>query len=73
MYLVSKESWEQARLNAYMVAQTNSKKRLKLSDIMSFPWEADHVGYISNEDIDRLKQKAKEYGTRFDNEADSQQ
>ena len=39
LHLRFKDSWEQSRLIAYLIAQTNSKKRLKPSDIIKFPWE----------------------------------
>ena len=34
-----RDGWEQARLIAYMVAQTNSTKRLKPEDIIGFAWD----------------------------------
>lgn len=64
LHLKSKEGWEQARLGAYITAQVNSTKKLKITDIMEFPWETvDKKGNtsISNEDIERLKNKAKRY------------
>lgn len=39
-YLKSKEEWEIGRLITYMTAQVNSKKKLKLKDIIEFPWES---------------------------------
>lgn len=39
LHLRTKDSWEQARLISYMVAQVNSKKRLKPTDIIKFAWE----------------------------------
>lgn len=58
----NKESWEQTRLLAYITAQVNSTKKLKPTDIISFSWD-DETGdtAISNEDIERLKNKAKQY------------
>lgn len=63
-YYSYKEDWEQARMISYIVAQVNSKKRLKLEDIIKFPWdnkggEMEHQ--ISKEDIERLQQMAKNY------------
>lgn len=61
-YLAYKDSWEQSRLVAYMIAQTNSTKRLKLTDILEFQWEDKNADTaISNEDVARLRQKAKQY------------
>ena len=63
LYLASKESWEQARLMGYISAQTHSTKKMSVSDIVSFPWEADanaHDTAMSNADKHRLEQKAKQ-------------
>lgn len=63
-YYVSQDSWEQSRLVAYMIAQVNSRKRLKFDDIMKFPWEEAneiHDTTITKEDIERLKMKAQKY------------
>ena len=59
----NKESWEQARLLAYITAQVNSTKKLKPSDIITFSWDENTTGdtSISNEDVQRLKNKAKQY------------
>lgn len=60
--LAYKDSWEQSRLIAYMIAQTNSTKRLKLTDILKFQWEKEDADTaISNEDVARLREKAKQY------------
>ena len=40
-YLKYKDSWEQARLIAYMTAQVNSRDKLSPTDIMKFHWEKD--------------------------------
>lgn len=56
--------WETARLNAYVVAQVNSRRKLTQQDICKFKWEESDIAdfgnendiEISNEDIDRLKQ-----------------
>ena len=61
-YLAYKDCWEQSRLVAYMIAQTNSTKRLKLTDILKFHWDDEEaVTSISNEDVARLRDKAKQY------------
>ena len=65
IHLANKESWEQARLGAYITAQVNSSKKLKITDIIEFPWEHSNNKKsntsISNEDIERLKEKAKKW------------
>ena len=40
-YLKHKDSWEQARLIAYMTAQVNSRNTIKPEDIIKFHWEKD--------------------------------
>lgn len=66
-YLAYKESWEQSRLIAYIIAQTNSKKKLKLTDILKFQWDEDGIKKnvsdtsMSNSDLERLKMKAQQY------------
>ena len=64
-YLAHKDSWEQARLVAYLVAQSNSSKQLKATDITKFYWEKEEAGSdttaLSNADKQRLKEKAKQY------------
>lgn len=60
----NKESWEQARLVAYFIAQSNSIKHLKPTDIIQFSWEneeADEETSITKEDILRLKEKSKQF------------
>ena len=54
-------SWEQSRLLAFILAQVNSKKKLEMTDIMSFPWEENYEEKsieMSNEDRDKLRAKA---------------
>lgn len=49
----------------YVTAQTNSTKRLSPSDVLPLPWDKKRETnntYISNEDVERLKKKAAEYG-----------
>ena len=62
-YYSHKDDWEQSRMIAYMIAQTNSKKKLTFQDITKFYWEDEeekHDTSISKEDIERLKIKAKQ-------------
>lgn len=60
-YYAGKDGWEQTRLIAYLIAQTNSTKTLKLTDIMKFHWEEVGDTAISNADIERLRKKAETY------------
>ena len=53
-------SWEQTRWLMYVVAQVNSRKQLKLQDILHFPWDDEKMDTtISDADIKRLKARAK--------------
>lgn len=67
LYQKNRESWEQTRLLAYILAQVNSTKKLKPSDILSFVWDNENKGNtsISNEDVKRLKEKAKQYTNKY--------
>lgn len=61
-YFAYKDSWEQARLIAYLIAQTNSRKQLKQTDIVKFHWDRDESEtYISNADVERLREQAKQF------------
>lgn len=65
-YFANQESWEQARLIAYLIAQTNSTKKLKTTDIIAFPWDknnesGEEIKEITKEDIERLTAKAQGY------------
>ena len=69
-HFAHKDSWEQARLVAYIVAQCNSTKKLKLQDISTFYWEEPEADdtYISTSDVQRLRDKAKYYLTKMETE-----
>lgn len=63
-YYAVKDNWEQARLVAYIVAQCNSKRTLKMQDIMTFHWEEEqeeHRTSITKEEIEALKRQAEQY------------
>jgi hypothetical protein len=61
------DSWSQSRMIAYIVAQSNSTKKMKPSDIMEFPWEkvqenaSNEEIAVSKEEIESLKDKAKQF------------
>lgn len=66
----SKEEWEQSRLVSYIQAQSQSTKKLKMKDIIEFPWEkeeTEHNTSASNEDRKRLEAKAKQMEEYFKN------
>ena len=61
-YYAHKDNWEQARLISYLIAQVNSKKQLKLSDIIEFEWDKENIELnksVSNEEIAKLREQAK--------------
>ena len=61
-YYATRDSWEQARLIAYLIAQVNSRNKLKITDIMKFYWETESADTsMSNVDLARLRAKAKQY------------
>jgi hypothetical protein len=63
-YYSHKDEWEQARLVTYVIAQTNSTKKLNIQELYPFYWEKETENEdttISREDIERLKNKAKKY------------
>lgn len=70
LVFVDKNEWEKTRMLMYIMAQINSTKKLKISDIMKFPWDdcnenVDHS--ISDEDIKRLSEKAKKIEEELNN------
>jgi hypothetical protein len=65
IYLKNKAAWEQTRMICYVIAQANSTKRIKVSDIMEFPWDREGKNKentcVSDEDAKRLNEKMNEY------------
>ena len=58
--------WESQRLNGFITAQVNSRKKMNLQDICSFKWEQkdqdeEKITEISDTDINRLKKLAKQW------------
>lgn len=63
-YYANKDLWEANRLTAYITAQVNSRKKLNVTDLVTFPWEEDvntTETKISKEDIERLQKQAENY------------
>lgn len=63
----NREAWEQTRLLGYIIAQVNSTKTLKQTDILRFPWDEDEkkdTG-VTDEEMKRLRAKAKEYESQL--------
>ena len=60
----NRSEWEQTRLIMYILAQVNSKKKLEITEILSFPWDENYEEKnieMTNEDRDRLREKAKAF------------
>lgn len=66
-YYAYKDQWESARLISWIVAQVNSKNKIKPTDIMAFYWEdaTQEVAStaISDADIERLREQANQFIT----------
>ena len=61
LYNKNKTSWEQTRMISYIIAQVNSTKHLKPTDILSFNWdktEESKETAMTDNDIKRLKEKS---------------
>lgn len=57
----AKVSWEQTRFQSYIQLKSFSSKDIKLTDLIKFSWDAKTENKntsISNDDIERLKNKA---------------
>lgn len=68
LHLKNKESWEQSRMISYIIAQGNSTKKIKPTDIVKFPWEEIQIEgntSVSKEDAERLSNKAKQYIEKY--------
>lgn len=58
----SRDAWEQTRIIGYIIAQANSTKKLKQTDILRFPWDENRENEttcVSDDDMKRLREKAK--------------
>ena len=60
--------WERTRFQSYCNIQKSSSKKLKPTDLITFPWEKEHDNTeqingnsepLSKEDIQRLKEQSK--------------
>ena len=70
-YYKHRDDWEIGRLICYILAQVNSKKRLKLTDIMNFEWDKEtadkEAKKTTKEDFERLKTLARQYEKHLQN------
>lgn len=57
-----RSEWEMTRLLMYVTAQVNSKKRIDIKDILSFPWDEgyeEHNTEMTDEEKNTLRMRAK--------------
>ena len=64
-----KTKWEHTRFIAYVIAQTQSKKKLKFSDILKFDWDSEEktTEKISIETKENLINKMKQIELQLNN------
>lgn len=60
-----RNEFEQTRIISYVIAQSNSTKKLKSTDVLKFEWdntdiETSDKKQLTKEDIELYRQKAKE-------------
>lgn len=63
-----REHWEQARFVAFIIAQCNTKKKLKLTDLIKFDWDGKGEGKTdapTKEEVNRLAEMAKQMESLF--------
>ena len=64
---LDRNTWEQTRINTYVLAQVNSKNKIDKNSFISFAWDKDnleseeHNYEISNAEIERLKELSKRW------------
>ena len=60
--LRNREAWEQTRIIGYIIAQSNSTKKLEQTDILRFPWDEEdkEAATVTDDEMKRLREKAKQ-------------
>lgn len=60
--LRNREAWEQTRIIGYIIAQSNSMKKLEQTDILRFPWDEEdkEAVTVTDDEMKRLREKAKQ-------------
>ena len=64
--LRNREAWEQTRIIGYIIAQSNSTKKLEQTDILRFPWDRE-AATVTDDEIKRLREKAKQVEQMYKN------
>lgn len=62
----NRPEWEQTRLLMYILAQTNSKKNLKITDLLRFPWDSEGEEVETIEDTTENRNKLRERAKQFE-------
>lgn len=60
-HYVCQDEWEQTRFQSYITAQVNSTKRMKVTDLIEFPWEkeqSEEVKPLTKEEREEMKRRA---------------
>lgn len=63
LQLRHKQNWEQTRLLAYIQAQSNSTKKINITDVIKFSWDIENdktIDIMTDKDKNRLKEKSNE-------------
>ena len=69
--------WERTRFQSYCNIQKSSSKKLKPTDLITFPWEKEHDNTeqingnsepLTQSDIERLRQQAKIISQTLENQ-----
>lgn len=60
-----KESWEQARLQAYITTQVNSTKHIEMKDILTFPWEKEKKIEDTQEEKEAILKEIQEWNKKM--------
>lgn len=68
IYKRNMQAWERTRMESYIIAQVNSRKKITPNDIVKFEWDKKDemftgIKEISNEDVERLKLKSNNFIT----------
>lgn len=61
---VDRSEWERTRLNMWATIQSQSTKKINISDLMKFEWENDaheHNSILTDNDKVKLQQRAQKY------------
>lgn len=68
----NREAWEQTRLLGFIIAQSNSTRTLKQTDILWFPWDEEEKKdtSVTDEEMQRLRAKAKEVESQLNTNKD---